>query len=278
MGESLVEPLLEKLLLGIALSKAEHAQLFNSVYEYCRKCIIESGQIGYELLMKLKRLLEKHVESLKNAALMLSGPDLLSFYEKSWQQYSAAIDIIKNRFKYCNQSNKFLHYAKLYLLAFTIWKDGLLTFCRINLTRSIQEEVAKLRRGECVTGIRLCPIINSFNTLDMVFESAMSIVDYQSIYKNYFECDFLAELSEYYSTMSKENITRLGISGYLIWAENEKNKEVRRSSVYLNTRSQNALIKILSKHMIEDHIEAIWTEFRNLLKDEKVGDLKKMVR
>lgn len=68
MGESLVESLLEKLLLGITLSKAEHAQLFNSVYEYCRKCIIESGQIGYELLMRLKRLLEKRVESLKNVS------------------------------------------------------------------------------------------------------------------------------------------------------------------------------------------------------------------
>lgn len=56
----------------------------------------------------------------------------------------------------------------------------------------------------------------------MVFESAMSIVDYQSIYANYFECDFLAELSEYYSTMSKENITRLSISDYLIWVSSSE--------------------------------------------------------
>ncbi|KAM3173731.1 hypothetical protein ACTXT7_011992 [Hymenolepis weldensis] len=85
MGESLVEPLLEKLLLGITLSKAEHAQLFNSVYEYCRKCIIESGQIGYGLLMNLKRLLEKHVESLKNnhSSIVVPTPHPVPYIKKS---------------------------------------------------------------------------------------------------------------------------------------------------------------------------------------------------
>ncbi|VDL58014.1 unnamed protein product [Hymenolepis diminuta] len=256
-----VKCLLQKVLSGGSLSEEDCVELSKSVRRYCGKRKIKAVTLPriMRLYARLRRLLEKHIESLKNIALTLSDSCLLSFYEESWLNYSATMECINKHFKYasrlCCSTYDSPHGDEFYMIGLSAWHSGLFDICKKELTRTIVEEIMKERRGEKVSKRRLSLIMKSFITEED---------------KDFFESEFLEKSGEFYATQNFKPSAPLTIPDYIEWAESIIQSSTKRPGAYLKKSTLKNLTNIVSSKVIEDTIEIISEEFSNLLSEGKI--------
>jgi cullin 1 len=90
-----------------------------------------------------------------------------------------------------------------------------------------------------------------------------------AIYKDYFEVSFLHDTEQFYRLEAATFLVHNSVTEYLKKVAQRLDEEVHRVQSYLHPSTLPALIKKVEEVLIRDQLEAIYTEAKALLRDEK---------
>jgi cullin 1 len=273
------------------LSYDKYMAIYTAIYNYCigntqrsqpqimhDKGVIVLGNVLYK---NLKDYLQRHLEEICHRALGLTDDNLLLFYGREWNKYTAASKYIHNVFGYLNR-----HWVKreqdeghkkiydVYTLCLISWRTHLFS----NIHGIVMEAALKLterhRLGEMIDYSLIKNISHSFGMLGLdEFNTSRKTLD---IYKKYFEEPFIASTVAFYAKESEGFLSENPLSEYCKKAEARLREEEMRVDLYLDESSMKPLILACETVLIDSHKGLLVDHFKSMLSKDKLEDLERI--
>ncbi|CAF3237854.1 unnamed protein product [Rotaria sp. Silwood2] len=131
------------------------------------------------------------------------------------------------------------------------------------------------RQNEVINTQLISQVIQSY--IDLGFTANPSVLENNhqitspalTIYKDYFEEQFLQETKQFYRLKAANLLAHSSVTEYLIQVAQCLDEETYRIQSYLHPSTSASLMETVEKVLICDHLEAIYTEAKALLRNEK---------
>lgn len=267
---------------------------FSDVYSLC---VAFPEPLADKLYFETKQFLENHVQNM--LATQVAPPDrnsserknILMSYYKAWSEYSKGIEYLNNLYSYLNQqhikkqkiSDADIMYGnaspdnqelmEIGELGLDIW--------RIYMIQSLGDElVAHTLEG--IKEDRMNGIDSKYvEVIHGVIQSFVQVQGYKKkgnlkLYQDLFETPMLNESGKHYRNEAAKLLQRCSVSEYMEEVIKILSDENRRAQRFLDSSSVTKLRKECEERFINDHLDFLYSECKEMVSQEKRKDLRNM--
>lgn len=267
--------------------------LYKTVYDYCislgpsgmgesRRLLGTHHSTAQELYDRLKEFLRDYLLTRFGDGSELKSGDVLRSYIKEWGDYKRSSVGLNEIFLYFNwrwverERHEGRKVYDAYQLAVLSWKNCVFKAVWGDLTTALLKLINEERDGGSIDEDFVRQVVFSYVELG-VNEDASS-KDNLTEYNAAFESLFLLDTYRFYKNESELFLKHNSVTDYIRKVEQRLAEEEQRVERYLHDTTSKLLPLHCNRALIQDHRDILRAEFKKLLHEDKVEDLKRMFR